>query len=534
MSRPVSRKDRPIGAGFLRRYGFAVLVAIAVSGFFSAISLVIPPSMFSDSGFGFVAWHGTLGGRFNSMVGPDPLDISKDTATFLATWSPGQYLFPGIFTLLGLKLGQAIIVAVAICSISSAIGWLRVLAQVVTVDRPVAIIFVLVLLTARYATLPYGIYDGGEILLQGLIPWLALWSFGLPRHKPSTAFSGAVCFTLIAFVAKLSGLIVVALLVGAAALTFLVRHRKLNGSLIAAGAGVAVAVALSYHFYIAKGWTAINEPVWHLSLTRLVAPFVLPWFASLSLDDAISYIAQNPHHKLWVDIGDNVLIIAPAALLACFLFWRWKPQSEPARSFKVFAGFFIILSGLVFLGLFLHSGIDIEERHFRLAGLLILTCATAWAHERIAAGKIPWPWIFSVMLASLYGLVSFLTHASANAGTREPSSWTAQVSADEGAIRYLQLAYGADRRSSLFVFSSPDEEVVLPHNARTLALAVDFTPLKDLPDLYRGKIGGKIYFMVPDRLAEGAKARRIIGAFVDYHISRRLRFGNTSVFVLSG
>lgn len=39
-------------------------------------------------------------------------------------------------------------------------------------------------------------------------------------------------------------------------------------------------------------------------------------------------------------------------------------------------------------------------------------------------------------------------------------------------------------------------------------------------------------FTVADRIADGPKGHKLLGAFVDYHSAHRLRFDGTSVFVL--
>ena len=532
MSSPVSnREPRRDLQRFIVQNQLAIVVALAVSCLFSAVSITIPPAMFADSGYGFAAWHGTLQNQFNSIIQPSQLDISKDTFAFLATWSPGQYLLPGVLTLLGLKLGEAIILVVIACSISAAIGWLKVLARFSTLNEYAALCLVLLLLTARYATLPYGIYNGGEILLQGLLPWLALWSFDVPQKKPGAALLSALCLTLAAFVAKLSGLIVVVVLISASALTFLLRQRRFNRSLVAACAGTLILTALVYYFYIARGWTALSGSGWHVSLARSIAPFVLPWFAGLSLGDALSFLLQNPHHALMRNSDLNIFILTPAALVALFLFLHWKPQTEQTRALKLFTGIYFVLNGLIFVELLLHGGIDPEERHFRLIGLLFIICAAVAAHELISARKIYW--VLPVLLSSLYGLASFAVHATANMTATETHSWTAQPTADKGAIDYLQQAFQRDRRSSIFVLTSADQEVILPYQARTLVLEVDFTPLSNLPISYHGRVQGKIYIIIADRLATGEKARRVINAFENYHSSHRLRFGHTSVFVLS-
>jgi hypothetical protein len=45
----------------------ALIAALAICGVLGGVSLLVPPAMYSDSGFGFLAWRGTLlgAGKFH-------------------------------------------------------------------------------------------------------------------------------------------------------------------------------------------------------------------------------------------------------------------------------------------------------------------------------------------------------------------------------------------------------------------------------------------------------------------------------------
>jgi hypothetical protein len=92
----------------------ALITALAICGVLTGISLLVPPFINSDSGVGFLAWRGTLLGAANSVIGPDPANIARDSAGFLAYLSPGQYLAPGAISLLGVPLGIAMTLTVAL------------------------------------------------------------------------------------------------------------------------------------------------------------------------------------------------------------------------------------------------------------------------------------------------------------------------------------------------------------------------------------------------------------------------------------
>lgn len=92
----------------------ALIAALAICAVLGGISLLVPPFIEDDSASGFEAWHGTLLGALNSVIAPDPANIAQDSVEFQTRWSPGQYLVPGAVSLLGLPLGAAMTLTVAL------------------------------------------------------------------------------------------------------------------------------------------------------------------------------------------------------------------------------------------------------------------------------------------------------------------------------------------------------------------------------------------------------------------------------------
>src|SRR5215207_11268029 len=107
-------------------YSFAVIAALAICALLTIVSLIVPPSMYSDSGWGLLAWRSLLqGAPFNVILSPDPDDIARDRADFLTWWSPGQYLVPGVLNLSGMSLGSAISLTVGLSLLVCLLGWIR-------------------------------------------------------------------------------------------------------------------------------------------------------------------------------------------------------------------------------------------------------------------------------------------------------------------------------------------------------------------------------------------------------------------------
>ncbi len=102
----------------------AVYLWLFVPATFFIIAVFIRPQITFDSAYGFLALRSMLdGGPFNYVISPDPKNIADNIKTLLTWWSPGQYLVPGIFVLLGASYGLAISLSTLIASLLGVLGW---------------------------------------------------------------------------------------------------------------------------------------------------------------------------------------------------------------------------------------------------------------------------------------------------------------------------------------------------------------------------------------------------------------------------
>lgn len=90
---------------------------------YTIVNAVVRPVIWSDSGWGLLAWDLRHGLPWNHWASPDPQEIGRDISTFMSTWSPGQHVVPGVLQALGLSLGHAVIATHAIFSVAGLIGW---------------------------------------------------------------------------------------------------------------------------------------------------------------------------------------------------------------------------------------------------------------------------------------------------------------------------------------------------------------------------------------------------------------------------
>src|SRR2546423_10993271 len=141
-------------------YWTVVSVALCLCGLLTVVSLVVSPAVNFDAGNGLLEWRTFLaGGRFGSIVAPNPLDISRDRSVIISWLAPGQFIIPGLLTKFGLKMGTAIALTAGLCLAAAMLGWIVILRQF-RVGARGALIAVLLLIAFRYATPNLEFYTG--------------------------------------------------------------------------------------------------------------------------------------------------------------------------------------------------------------------------------------------------------------------------------------------------------------------------------------------------------------------------------------
>jgi hypothetical protein len=150
-----------------------VVVVVALVTAFTIANGIVRPTMYSDSGWGFLGWDSRAGLPINMSASPDPADISKDVSGFMTAWSPGQHVLPGLLEGAGLSLGLAMVAVAGAAALTGLAGWFA-LYRAFGFPVPTCAIAVLIMACTRHVGLAFGIYNGGEILLFGVSPWFLL------------------------------------------------------------------------------------------------------------------------------------------------------------------------------------------------------------------------------------------------------------------------------------------------------------------------------------------------------------------------
>lgn len=486
----------------------------------TAVSLTAPPLVSYDPAFGWLRWYGLLqGAPFDATLGPDPADIARDIVNAASWWSPGQYLAPGLLTLTGLRLGTTIPIVAGLSNLPALLGWIAV-ARAFALGPRVALAATVLIATFRYASSAYGLYSGGEILLQAATPWIVLAAWRIPHVTAGGAALMAFVAVAAGFIAKLNGLIVAAAALPAASAIALYHMRRVTPGMIGGAAGALVTVMLIYILWFAA------KPVTHFAgggdgfgTVRLLFALSAPWTAALSWQDFLVWLLQTPGRVVVEGAAPLVWFgLAPLAALLAAAFAFDRGATEHERALRRFA--LAMLAGFTALMLVLYlrdAPIPLEERHFRPVSMLLLLCLLAQALRPGARRAIRYGLLGLCGAMACYGLVSFAARmVTAQHQTVDLSSWTRQPNADAEALAAIRGAFAKEGRDALFYLGAPELSATLPHTARMIVeapglmseAAITATP-------YRGRVKGSVVVLVSNNLP-AAKAEAILRSFADY------------------
>ena len=495
-----------------------MLVVVATIAF-AALGLATRPAMYSDSSFGLAVWDSMKrGAGFNVLVYPDPADIARDTSEFSTTWSPGQYLLPAAFERLGFDLGTSLMVVVTLCSAIGLGAWYGLYRAVGFSPRTCAIALLVVTFNRAFS-LPFGIYNGGEVLLFAAMPlgFLVAWRLRDLRWwspLPLVLATAGLVFL------KLSGVVYMAAAVSSAVLCSGPPWigREILRKAIVAGITLAALALLLQWAWLSRGWNVLHAATqtdWPQLWKILAFTVASLWTSIFSFGSLLQYVFFFPGQALLPsDAALNVLLVLPA--LATFAF-VWRSLHHDHATYLRFVFGAVAAAAVFFVALWLHKGdVTMDERHFRSLSLLLLVglveaCLVS-SRRIVRAG-------FAGLagLAALYGVASCLQHARSNLkvplGDRgvRLSNASAEVLAF---VRQLDKAAAGD--DGIMVYLSMPELTLEMPNTRSLTSHADFDPPEQLlTDVYRGRVK-RLYVILQKTLVANGKAEIILKSFVDY------------------
>jgi hypothetical protein len=261
---------------------------------------------------------------------------------------------PGVISLLGVPLGIAVTLTVALSLLISLIGWIWVV-RTFAPGTNLALPVVILIGSVHYSTHAFSSYsNGGEILLQAATPWLILSAYRIPEMGMVSAALLAAGAVFVAFFVKLTGFIVIAAALVAGSLVLFASSRRITHGMIGGALGAAAAFFYLYLSYILKGWTAASVTNWSVSLDSIAYASLAPWVAGISWSAPIEVILREFFYLTGVDrefalgamfgVGPSggvahavhVASLVPPALLMAGLVLFWRPTTIAQREFRLF------------------------------------------------------------------------------------------------------------------------------------------------------------------------------------------------------
>lgn len=495
----------------------ALVVAIVLA--YTIVNAVVRPVIWSDSGWGLLAWDLRHGLPWNHWASPDPQDIGRDISTFMSTWSPGQHVVPGGLEALGLSLGHAVIATDAIFSVAGLAGWFMLYRAFGFPPRAAAIALVLIACSRGFA-FPFVIFIGGEVLLFGIAPWFLLLVWRV-RELRWFSVPPLVAGVAVMFFAKLSAVILACAAISAAVLS---GPRPWQDKLdtvrrgLVAGLTIIIVGVVLYFGWHSRGWTAASTVAatnWSSVVPHAIFILSCVWGAALSFGELGNFIFLHPGRAIFgSQLVVGYLLAIPAAA-TLYLIWRQLRRTH--SDYLVFAALTTLAYGTVFLLLWVHGAtIGQEERYFRPVSLMLLVGAVQ-AFLTVPSRLVRLAGILMALLGVLYGLAGQARHVVVNLGHPLGVRDFRHSTADEAVVKFIRTidVPSPDRASTLIFVPSPEIGLEV-RNVRVMANHADFWALEDMRNLkFRGRVP-RLYVIVQKRLVAQGKAQAMMDQFVDY------------------
>jgi hypothetical protein len=488
---------------------------------YAVAAFIVGPAMYPDSAWGFVISDAMMrGGAFNHMVEPAQDDLTRDSSRFGALWSPGQYMLPYALERLGMRLGPAIVVVTTLFTALGLVGW-QVLYRIWGFPSLSVAIAVGLIAGTRTLALPFGIYNGGEVLLFGVAPWFLVL---LERWRSLTvaqALGIVVAIAVVAFM-KLSGILFAYAALAAAVVYDLwpPSIRRLRRPVMAGL--IAVVFAAGFHLlWLSTGVTAATGSsgntslIWADLIPRFLQGWAATFFGMLSLGDLARRIFQHHAYPI-LDSLDTLHLVAsiPALALTAYM-WRRLAVTHAAYVRFALATSLLYIAAMAVI---YASGGDIRmaERFFRPLSLVLLVgvvhaVATSGRALRLPLGAL-------AAACVVYGVGSSFVHIRQN--LHYPLSAQGfrhrELSHDTMALLRRELAGPFDRRDTVVWVETPEASLDLPH----VRVIVTGSTKRELEHRsYKGRVG-KLFVLASAGMVADGRAAAMLKAFRDYDPGR--------------
>lgn len=500
-----------------------LLAAAVITAVYALGAFLRPPSMFFDPAVGFLCLKDMeRGGDFNVRVTPDPNNIAVDWKIYETWWSPGQYMIPGFFKIFfRWGLGPSMALTAFLFSILGLFGFYR-LYRYLGVSPLWSSISLAVIASTRAFALPFSMYNGGEILIFGGFPWIAIgilrfssWRFHHALAVLAVLFCGA--FLKLSFSVYVPGLLLAAMIL---------RWRKNNvsdpkqfiGDLVKTGILLTV-YSVALKIWLSRAPLAVDDTIkpFEWNLNHWTAPPAFSLSAAFSGFDFLLRILMHPDARIVRSVDDLGFFYLAVALFAAVLGFAILRSSMHAI-YKIFlSAMFVSVNILMAIFYSFDAGVELHERHFRILGILFLPgILELLGGQRRGIAKIFG--CFSIIIFSVYGLSSYAARYAqlGRDGFVGPAGFTHLhlKAEDMMVLRRIDQSLPAGKNN---VFFAPFPTMALEvHNPRIIFLHADFDSHQHLLEkAYYGRVDN-ILVVLETHLIQNGKAEIILRAFKDY------------------
>jgi hypothetical protein len=507
---------------------YILIITVLFTLLNGVLLFIHPPALYPDPSWGFQVLRGMrMGGGFNMLPGPYINDITKNAPSFLAWWSPGQYLLPYLFiSLFNVTIGHSVALTVTLCSIVGLLGW-NALFKKLGFTPLIAALSIAFIVCQQAYWVPFVFYNGGEILLFAFTAWFL---YGCSYFNKSNWLM--VVFIFIAgvtgFFCKSSFL----WLFFSGLLYLWIRlstGNKLNKWLInglVIGIPALLSLVAIYATYLSKGENPTSVALGiKISLSAFTFPLASPLLAGLSADDITNGLIYHNGAPLFSPAVANLVLIILA--IASIILITAIIKLSVLTDYKLLLLLFYIVATLFFGISFLRqANISYEARHMRVIGLIITPgivylCSRLNVSFRVAFSIIG---LYIAYTSSVFYYNGY--HRNRNQAAHGPTG-IAQLFIDQPTLNYV-IDLDKQHQNATFIFTSPDLGLEIQHNR-----IITFNPVND--ELYAENMNtyyghaGPVFIVLP-KIFLGAKAHVYMDHLTGYHNYTVTPIGNYIIY----
>lgn len=496
----------------------ALLIILSPLIVLSMIGLFItPPVMSHDTTIGMRVWHHfMLGGAWNSIAGPDSQDISQSLEGTVTWWSPGQYVPLGILTALGLPLGAAMVLLATVSALSATAG-LVTLARALGAPAACSLWVAIAAVASWHTLYAFGMFIGGEVALAAVWPWIVFVGWKL-RRGSTKLILGLTPFYVLGAFAKHSFAVY-----GIGLLVFLLIERLRDRPLTVKAIWwatwplfvVGLLFTLSCFLWFPPGAAtpAVSGPTDLGVLEVLGFVTVAPWLSASGLGSLMARV----FFLLGIDSEDGWRHLAiPLSVLSPFILYGYVRMTLSVSIWWRIAGLVSVLScAALFLLLIRGGSISLEDRHFRPAGLLLLTALGAQC--AVSAGRFKHIARIAIVSIALFGLASAgLRVFNFHQYTFSSYRFGPATSLPTEVIQHLMdLSRNHREQESLYCLTTLEMTLFLPEDRTIVLEPTNLSIDQANPERYTGS-AGQLFLVVSEELERDGRAALLRARFSDY------------------